>query len=105
MRAGQLRHQITLQQAVESQDAYGAVTVVWSDVATVRAAYEPQSGKEAYAEAQQQAEAVVRFRIRYRAGIVPKMRILFDGRVFDIQSVIDVYGRRKQLQLMAIEHV
>ena len=52
MRAGQLRYQITLQQAVESQDAYGAVTVVWNDVATVRAAYEPQSGKEAYAEAQ-----------------------------------------------------
>ncbi|MCP5018065.1 MAG: phage head closure protein [Ketobacter sp.] len=83
----------------------GEVISVWSAFATVFAAYEPQSGKESQTEDQEQAFNTARFRIRYLSGVVPKMRILFDGRYFDIEAINDVGGRRKQLHIMAREHV
>jgi len=105
MRAGALRHQIIIQSAAEAPDASGSPVEAWSTFATVRAAYEPQSGKESFTEDQEQATANTRFRIRYLSGVTAKMRISFDSRVFDIQSVIDVGGRGKQLHIMCAENV
>lgn len=105
MRAGALRQRITIQQAIESQDSSGSVTKVWTTFATIWAAYEPQTGSESFKEDQEQAVMGVRFRTRFKAGITPKMRVSFDGRVFDILSLVDVNGRSKQLHIMTRENV
>lgn len=103
MRSGLLRHSITVQQPVETQDSAGAVVASWVTYADLRAAYEPQSGREGLTEDHVQAFGTVRFRTRYIAGVTPKMRVLFDSRVFNIQSVIDVGGRGKQLHILTEE--
>lgn len=105
MRAGLLRHKITIQQVAEAQDASGSMDEAWSTFVKVWAAYEPQTGKESFTEDQQQAFLTVRFRVRYLSGITPKMRILFDGRYFDILATADVGGRGKQLHIMTRENV
>lgn len=103
MRSGLLRHSITVQQPVETQDATGAVVATWATYAALRAAYEPQSGRESFSEDHPQAFGLVRFRTRWVTGITPKMRVLYGTRVFNILSVVDVGGRGKQLHLMTEE--
>lgn len=103
MKIGDLRHRITLQELVTGQDEAGQPVDMWQDVATVWASVEPLRGTEYWAAAQVQAERTVRIRIRYRPGIRPDMRVLYAGRVFNIQSIIDPEERHRELQLMCKE--
>lgn len=105
MRAGLLRHVITIEQVTETQDDSGSVVETWATFKKVHSTYEPQSGTESFKEDQQQAFETVKFRIRYLAGITPKMRVSFDGRLFDILSAIDLHGMKKETHLMCREAV
>lgn len=105
MRAGRLRHKIEIQHSVETQDSIGAVVNNWQTFTQTRASYEPKTGKEAYAAMQEHAETSAVFRLRFRKGITAKMRLIYDGRIFDIESVVDMYGRGRELQLMCVENV
>jgi SPP1 family predicted phage head-tail adaptor len=105
IRAGKLRHSITIEQQSGSQDEYGAPGVTWSTFATVRASVEPLQGREFFASQQMQAEVTTRFRIRHLAGVTPTMRVLFSGRSFDISAVIDPNEEHRELHLMAVEVV
>jgi SPP1 family predicted phage head-tail adaptor len=103
--AGDYNRRITLQHFETTKDSEGIVTQQWMDVATVWAAVEPLRGREYFAAAAVNAENTVRFRIRYRPGITPDMRLLYNGRVFEIQSVIDVNEQHKEIHLMTREVV
>jgi SPP1 family predicted phage head-tail adaptor len=103
MRSGKLRHTVTLQSLVETQDGYGGTTESWTDFATVRASVEPLQGREYFAAQQERAEVTTRFRIRYIPGVLPTMRIMFDGRAFNIESIINPNERNRELHLMAVE--
>lgn len=105
MRAGDLRHRVTIQAKQATRDAYGAEVVTWGDVATVWAAVEPLAGRE-FLQAQQVQEAVTtRIRVRYRGDVAytPEMRASWDGHLYNILSVIEVEGRRRELHLMCEE--
>ena len=75
----------------------------WSTYATVQASIEPISGREYFAAQSTQADVTHRIRIRYLSGIVPKMRVSYNSRIFDILSVINVGERNRELQLMCRE--
>lgn len=105
MRAGELRHRVTIQQKTFSRDSYGGETITWTDVATVWAAVEPISGREYFTAQQTQAEVTTRIRIRHRAGITPVMRVLWGTRLYDIISVIEVKERNREIHLMCQEVV
>ena len=103
--AGALTERITLQSRPTGQDELGAETGSWSDVATVWAQAEPLRGREYFAAGQMQNAADVRFRLRYRAGVLPSMRVLWRGVAHDIVDVIDVGGQRHTLELMTVTGV
>jgi len=105
MKAGKLRHRITIQQPVEVRDSYGGVTVTWGTFATVNASVEPLRGQELWAAAAQQARVNTRIRIRYLASVSPKMRVLFGTRIYLIDAVIDPEERHVEMQLMCQEWV
>ena len=71
MKAGKLRHRVTLQedQAAGTQDSYGQEVEDWQDVATVWAAVEPLQGREFLGGKQLVAEVTTRIRIRYFSGL------------------------------------
>lgn len=98
--AQQLRHQITIQSRSTSQDATGGQVDTWSTVATVWAAIEPLQGREFFAAQQVQAETSVRIRMRYLAGVLPSMRVVFDSTIYDIKDVIDPEMKHRELHLM-----
>ena len=63
----------------------------------------PMSGRE-YEESQKiRAETTYKISTRYFPGITADMRILHDGREFEIISILDLDGRREELQIIAIE--
>lgn len=106
MRAGQLRHVVTIQQKSVSQDAYGEETITWSDVATVRAGIFPKRGREYIESKQEQADITHRILLRYRSGITPSMRIVYGSRVFEIVAPpINPAERDIQLEVMCREAI
>lgn len=102
MRAGKLRHLITIQHKVPTTGAMGTKVVTWANfLERVPAEYEPLRGRDFVAANQSQAELTAVFRIRYRSDIDADMRIVFDGEPFEIVGKpIDWKGRRQMLEIM-----
>lgn len=105
MKAGKLRHRITIQKATEAPNAYGEMVQTWGTFATVSASVEPLRGRELWAAGGQQARVTTRIRIRYLRGVTSKMRVLFGSRAFEIESIIDPEERNAEMQLMCQEWV
>lgn len=82
MRAGRLRHRVTIQQVTRTRDGFGQPVESWSAFATVWAAVEP---------------------LRYLASVLPSMRVLFGSRVFRIEAIKDSAERNVQMELMCVE--
>jgi SPP1 family predicted phage head-tail adaptor len=107
--AGRLRHRVTIQAPpVEgARDPYGvAPRADWTDVATIWAEVRPLRGKEAAVVAQQVAASVThQVRVRYIDGraITPRHQLLFEGRILNVNAVIDVEERKRELHILATE--
>ncbi len=86
--AGKLRHRVLIQQQVTTRDDDGFSHTSWVDVATVWASVEPLSAREFIQSGQTQAAITARITIRYREGLLPSMRILHRGEVFNIAGVL-----------------
>ena len=88
MQAGKLRHRITLQKPVKVQDPEtGSVENIWQDLAQLWAEVSPLSPVSLYPPAMQNA-VTTRITVRYRQDIEPKYRILFRGKIFNIEGVL-----------------
>lgn len=105
IKAGALRHRVTLQSAAETPDGGGGFTTAWSDVATVWAAIEPLKGTERLRAEQLENPVTHRVTIRHRAGVTAKMRVAFGARVFNIRAVINPEERNRRLELLCEEGV
>lgn len=103
MKAGALRYKITIQQAVETRDAFGAAVVAWQTFNTCWADISPISGRELLAAQQVQSEISVRINARYMAGVTPKMRAVHGAKIYNIVAVIDPHEMHRELQLMCSE--
>jgi len=103
MKAGSLRHVVTIQEPVETQDEYGQTVTTWRDVQTVNASIEPLTAREFFAAQQTKADVTHKVRLRYVAGIVPTMRLLFGSRVFHLGSVLNREERGIELELLCKE--
>lgn len=86
MRTGTLRHWITLQSLLTTQDETGAPSTEWADVASMWADVRFLNGLETVRADAPIAVAKASIRIHYRAGVAANMRVLHDGLVFDIKS-------------------
>lgn len=81
MRAGQLRHRVTIQRsALGTADSYGAQAEAWSDVLEVWAEVRTLSGLEAWRAKQIQPEAAVQVTMRYQSDFTSADRLLFGTR-------------------------
>jgi len=105
MEAGVLRNRITIQKKSVTRNSYGEEVITWVTHCQAWAQMEPLSGREFLEARQIQAEGMVRFTLRYQAGIEPEMRVLFGTRTFNIQAVIHVEERGREIQLMCVEQL
>lgn len=77
MRAGQLRHRVSIQYQKPTEDEIGGETLVWTELFKARAAIWPISSKERIDAMKLESVITNKIRIRYRAGITSKNRIVF----------------------------
>ena len=98
MDPGKLNHRITFQiQNLDSEEEE------WNDIVTTWASINPISGREYYQAETINSDLTHKVRLRYRKGITPDMRVLYNGRIFYIVSVINEFERNSTLQLMCRE--
>lgn len=101
MKAGSLRHKITIQENAALNDAAGSQKPVWQDVCTVQAAIKPLSGRELIVSQAENSEISVRIVIRYRTGITASMRIVYGNTIYAIVAPpINTDMRNTELQIM-----
>lgn len=107
MRAGRLRQRVTIQQKSVTQNTYGEEVITWVAYHTAWAAVEPVRGREFYEQAMAGADVTARIVLRWPGAldITPDMRAVHGSRIYDIESVIRVEERRREVQLMCREVV
>ncbi|MBN5310471.1 phage head closure protein [Serratia marcescens] len=89
MQAGKLHHRITLQKPVKVQNPEtGSVENIWQNLAQLWAEVSPLSAREFVAAQAMQNSVTTRITIRYRQDIEPKYRILFRGKIFNIEGIL-----------------
>ena len=105
MRAGRLNHLVIIQQATEVQDTTGQAVKSWATFATVWAGVEPLKGREFLETPQINAETTTRIRIRKLNGVTQKMRVSWDSRIYNINAILHINERQREMHLMCSEGV
>lgn len=105
MRAGWLRHRVVVQEKNVTRNDYGEEIVAWTNVATLWASVEPVRGREYRAADSEQADISVKIRARYYAGILPTMRAIWNGHIYDIEQVVRPLEINREVILMCRENV
>ena len=102
MLAGRLRSRVILQAQGFAQNEVGENVAAWYNVKAVWAGVEPVRGREYFAAIQGQSQQITdtRFNMRFIPGINQSMRVIWQAIPFQIQSVIDVDGRGRELELL-----
>lgn len=102
MNIGQLDRKITIERHLTSLDSAGEEAGTWVLFATLHARKERKSSNEAVTSEQLVATQIETYRARYKAGVVEKMRLIDNGRIFNIRAIIEI-GRKQGLEIIA-EH-
>lgn len=105
--SGEFRNRIIIQHFVSIEDELGQeVDGEWIDLKSVWASIKTMQGREYFAAAATQAENTSRFIIRYTSGVTNDMRIVYNGRIFDIiQPPINDDELNKTLTILAKERL
>lgn len=91
MNSEKMDRRITLQEVTETQSSTGFASESWADVVTVWAQVTYKSGREYFQADKTNAQVVKLFRIRYRSDLTNKMRIVYEGRNYDILTIDSDY--------------
>ena len=103
MRAGDLRHLVTIQKNTPTADGMGGLVAVWTTLTTAWAAIWPVSAKERVSNQQLETQLTHKIRIRYQSGIASANRVRFGARYFKVVSIINQDERNIQLDLLCTE--
>lgn len=104
LQSGIMDQKATIETPTESVNSIGEPTLTYSTFATRWIALLPLSGAERVASMQNEGTVTHRVRMRYTAGLRPKMRLVSEGRTFEIASIVE-RGRREEHELLVTEVV
>jgi len=105
VRAGRYRERITIQTPTETRDSLGQAIPSWGTYATRYAEVAPFSGSERYQADTVNAEIIYEVRMRYAAGVTPKMRVLYGTQILRIARIIDEREEHRELVILCAEWV
>jgi len=105
LRAGPLDTLATIYTPTEGTNSIGEPVLTYTtEFATRWIEIIPMSGSEQVASLVSIGTVTHRIRMRYLDGLKPKMRVVADGRTFEILSAVE-RGRREEHELMVTEVV
>lgn len=92
---------ITIQRKVETSNAFNESEITsWETVCCVAAKVDEAQGNEVYQSDQLTETRLTVFDIRYVSGLDTEMRIDYNGRYYEIRSIIEP-DRRRSLKIKA----
>ena len=101
VKSGQLDRRIRLQRPSTTKNEYGEEIVSFVDEATVWARLLPFPGKEEFVPSDgHSAKQPTIFEIRFRKGVGPKWRVVYDGSEYEVEDVGEIGNRRESLRLV-----
>ena len=103
MRTGLMRRVVTIRTNARTSDGMGGYTETPTDVTGIPARVEPLEGRELIEAMQTGMQRPHRFTMRYRTGMTGAKTLLYDGRTFDIKSVMDPEEKHRELLITADE--
>ena len=103
--AGLLNRRVNIQRPSTTRDEFGQPTQDWTDVFKTWAGIRAATSREVFAASGFTSEVshVVTLRYRPRTPILSSYRVLYEGRVFEIQAVADPTENKEQLNLLCRE--
>jgi SPP1 family predicted phage head-tail adaptor len=104
LRSGLMDKLAEVQTPTESTNSIGEPELTWSAFAQRWIALMPLSGNEAVSAMANEGVVTHRIRMRYTSGLKPKMRVVAEGRTFEIMSAVE-RGRREEHELLVSEVV
>lgn len=106
MKSGQLSKRIHIQAPTETEGEYGGVEEVWATKYQRWANVRPVGGREPYINDHRLPELDLVVILRYDSKtktITPKNRVLYSGRILEIESVVNVQEENKEIRLFCVE--
>ncbi len=97
--AGKFAHQIIIRNPQTSRDSFGGTIGTGTVVDTVWAEKQDWAGQEARENGSDTATVRTKFVIRYLSTVLPKMQVVHESNVYDIEAVLDFDGSRRELIL------
>lgn len=101
MKAGDLKHKITIERPIYSTDAKGNRRTAWEDVVTCWASMADVSGRDFYAAQAHQAQDTVTFGIRWRDSISKECRVRHGSQVYQIEQINHLGYKRDFMHVKA----
>ena len=98
-----MKHRITIQSFRGIRDELGQTIQEWYDFKTVWCAIKTVKGTEIFSAGTVRTENIYRFVIRYTSGITSSMRIIFEGKIFGIESVLNDDEEHRTITIIAKE--
>ena len=100
MRAGKLKHLITIQQNTPTVSADGGLVDAWTTFAAdIWAEVQTSGGREFWRQRQLNSELTHAVTIRHLADVKPAMRLSWGSRTLQIISVVDDENKQKSTVL------
>ncbi len=103
MRAGRLNKRVTIETLTETVDGSGQAIKSWSEFARPWASIDPINGREYFSGNQVKETMTVKIKIRYQSGITNKMRVNHGGKLYNIEGMVNIFERDKELILLCSE--
>ena len=107
VRGGKLRKRVIVESAVETMSADGQPLIEWQTFAERWANVEPieTSGREYLQAAAIEADVTHTVTMRWFAGVTPKHRINYGGRMLEIYSTSNIEERGRMLVVFCKEQI
>jgi SPP1 family predicted phage head-tail adaptor len=103
IRAGRFRKRIDIVEVKTTRSSSGALVPSESVFACAWAAIEPLNGRELFDAARESVSISTRVRMRPIEGVTEAMHVDFEGRKYDIETVINHNERDREMILMCSE--
>jgi SPP1 family predicted phage head-tail adaptor len=93
----------TVERCFSTQKTNGEPVEAWVTYATIRCSIKPLSGRELETARMSWSTVTHKINCSFIRGVVPKMRIVFGSRIFDIASVLNLEEANEELEIIAVE--
>lgn len=106
MRAGKLRHEVTLSSApsgTSGQDEYGQPATTFTTYTTTYARIRPLRGDELMLAQQVHAELTHEVTLRHNSNVTNTDRITFGSRTLEVVGIVDMEEKGRELRLSCKE--